>query len=113
FEKGATAAEPWEDPRTRAWGLRVPAPIGDRLILSGIRRTAGRALAVSEEQMAEGAGSMARLEGILACPEGGATMAALRRLLEQGVILPSHRTVLFNTGTGLKYLDNPDVPGQG
>lgn len=112
-DRGDAAAEPWEHPRTRAWGLRVPAPLGDRLILQGLRRTGGTAVSVSEKEMEEGAAAMARLEGVFACPEGGATLAALRRLAASGAILPAHRVVLFNTGTGLKYLDNPLGPGRG
>jgi len=113
FENRAETATLWENPQTRAWGLRVPHPIGDRLILEGIRRTLGMAVAVSEEAMREGARSLSRLEGIFACPEGGATVAALRRLLADGTILRGDRVVLFNTGTGLKYLDNPSAVGQG
>jgi threonine synthase len=93
--------------------LRVPGPLGDRLILKGIRDTGGAAVAVSEEEMAEGAHLMSRLEGILACPEGGASAAALRRLRQAGVVRRTEKVVLFNTGTGLKYLDNPSEVGRG
>jgi len=113
FERGQETAQLWENPQTRAWGLRVPGALGDRLILSGIRGTGGTAVAVSEEEMAEGAGLLSRLEGILACPEGGASAAALRRLLEAGVVRRQDKVVLFNTGTGLKYLDNPSEVGRG
>jgi threonine synthase len=105
FERGEDTAQGWEDPRTSAWGLRVPAPLGDFLILQGVRRTGGLALSVTEEEIASGAAEMARLEGILACPEGGATWAALRKLAAGGRIGREDRIVLFNTGTGLKYLD--------
>jgi threonine synthase len=105
FERGAETAEAWEDPRTSAWGLRVPAPLGDFLILQAIRRTGGLALSVTEEEIAAGAEKMARLEGILACPEGGATWAALAKMAAAGQIRRDDRIVLFNTGTGLKYLD--------
>ena len=113
FEAGEEAARLWEKPVTRAWGLRVPAPLGDRLILQGIRRTRGTAVAVSEEEMVWGAEVLSTLEGILACPEGGATVAALRRLVQAGTILPGESIVLFNTGTGLKYLDNPPAVRRG
>jgi threonine synthase len=105
FERGEEKAEAWEDPRTSAWGLRVPAPLGDSLILQAIRRTAGLALSVTEQEIAAGAEEMARLEGVLACPEGGATWAALAKMAAAGRIRSEDQVVLFNTGTGLKYLD--------
>jgi threonine synthase len=113
FDRGEETASLWESPVTRAWGLRVPGPLGDRLILSGIRRTRGTAVAVTEEQMAEGAKLLSRLEGVLACPEGGASVAALRQLLKAGAIRRTEKVVLFNTGTGLKYLDNASEVGRG
>lgn len=108
FERGAATAEPWTEPRSYAAGLRVPKAIGDRLILSAIRESHGTALAVEEQEMVRGQFEMARGEGIFAAPEGGATLAALRRLVDRGWIGAHERVVLFNTGTGLKY---PDVPG--
>ena len=113
FDRGEEKASLWENPVTRAWGLRVPGPLGDRLILSGIRSTRGAAVAVTEEAMAEAADTLSRLEGILACPEGGASVAALRQLLAAGMVGRSEKVVLFNTGTGLKYLDNPTEVGRG
>jgi threonine synthase len=107
FEGGETKATKWERPRTYASGLRVPMAVGDRLILSAIRSSGGTALAVSDEQMAAAQLEMARGEGIFPAPEGGATLAATRRLVEDGFIDPGERVVLFNTGTGLKY---PDIP---
>jgi threonine synthase len=108
FEAGAAQATPWEDARTYASGLRVPGPLGDTLILQALRESAGTAVAVSENEMAEGQLELARGEGIFACPEGGATLAAARKLVDSGFIAPSDVVVLFNTGTGLKY---PKVPG--
>ncbi|MCI0567121.1 MAG: threonine synthase [Acidobacteria bacterium] len=113
LDQGEDAASLWENPVTRAWGLRVPGPLGDRLILKGIRGSRGTAAAVTEEEMADGADLLARLEGVLACPEGGAGVAALRHLLQAGVIRRTEKVVLFNTGTGLKYLDNPLEVGRG
>ena len=113
FDRSEESASLWENPHTRAWGLRVPGPLGDRLILQGIRRSQGTAIAVSEEAMAADSRSLSRLEGIFACPEGGATVAALRLLLEAGTIQRSDKVVLFNTGTGLKYLDNSSAVGRG
>ena len=113
FDGGKDSAAPWEEAVTRAWGLRVPSPLGDRLILEGIRATRGAALAVSDAQMDEGSATLAREAGILACPEGGATVAALRTLRRDGAIQAGDRVVIFNTGTGLKYLDSASAPGPG
>jgi threonine synthase len=108
FEEGRSEAERWVEPRTYASGLRVPAAIGDRLILSAVRESGGTALAVTDEDMARGQMEMARGEGIFPAPEGGATVAAAQRLTEQGWIHSDERVVLFNTGSGLKY---PRIPG--
>jgi len=113
FDEGKESAVPWEGASTRAWGLRVPSPLGDRLILNGVRATRGTAVAVSEGEMEEGASRLVRSAGILACPEGGATLAALRRLCGEATIRPGDRVVIFNTGTGLKYLDSAAGPGPG
>jgi threonine synthase len=108
FETGRDEAERWVDPRTYASGLRVPAAIGDHLILGAVRASGGTALAVSDEEMAAGQLEMARGEGIFPAPEGGATLAAARKLLAGGWIREDERVVLFNTGSGLKY---PEIPG--
>jgi len=108
YEQGRDRADRWERPRTYASGLRVPAAIGDRLILRAIRDSGGTALAVSDEEMARAQLEIARGEGIFASPEGGATLAAARVLAERGELGADERVVLFNTGTGLKY---PRVPG--
>jgi len=108
FERGESRAERWLEPTTYASGLRVPAAIGDHLILAAVRESDGTALAVDDPTMAEEQGTMARLEGIFPAPEGGATLAAARRLVETGWIRPRESVVLFNTGSGLKY---PDIPG--
>ena len=110
FAAGEESALPWEGAATRAWGLRVPSPLGDRLILRGIRATGGTAVAVSDAEMEAGAGSLAR-RGVLACPEGGATLSALYRLRRGGGIGAGDSVVIFNTGTGLKYLDSAFAPG--
>jgi threonine synthase len=103
FEAGAGHAEPWADAHTVASGLRVPAPFADRLILRALRETGGTAVAVSEEDMLDGMLDLAGFEGCFACPEGGATVAALRRLRASGEIGPQDRVVAFDTGSGLKY----------
>jgi threonine synthase len=106
FHAGEPFATPWEGARTVAAGLRVPAAVGDFLILRALRDSNGTAVAVSDEALVAAQMRIARLEGIFACPEGGATLAALEALLAQGWVSPAARIVLFNTGTGLKY---PDV----
>lgn len=108
FREGADRAEPWPDPRTFASGLRVPSAIGDTLMLEALRDSGGTAVAVDDAAMAQGQLEMARGEGIFACPEGGATVAAARTLAGEGWIAPDETVVLFNTGTGLKY---PRIPG--
>jgi threonine synthase len=107
LEAGASRATPWEGARTYASGLRVPALLGDRLVLQALRESGGTAIAVTDEEMAAAQLEMARGEGIFPAPEGAATLVAVRRLVELGWIDGSERVVLFNTGTGLKY---PDLP---
>ena len=106
FHAGEAFATPWEGARTVAAGLRVPAAVGDFLILRALRESNGTAVVVSDEALVEAQMRIARCEGVFACPEGGATLAALETLLAQGWVSPDERVVLFNTGTGLKY---PDV----
>ncbi len=103
FEQGADRAEPWADAQTVASGLRVPAPFADRLILRALRETGGAAVAVGEEEMLDGMFDLAAHEGAFACPEGGATFAALRRMRESGEVGPRERVVIYDTGSGLKY----------
>jgi len=103
--EGAEHAAPWMDPRTRAAGIRVPAAVGDFLILRAVRESAGTAVAVAEEEIERGTRLLAELEGIFACPEGGAAVAALQRLARSGWLGPDERVVVFNTGTGLKYAE--------
>jgi threonine synthase len=103
FETGATATEPWPTPRTVASGLQVPAPLGGKLMLRAIRESGGTAVAVTDEQLTEGQRDLAVNEGIDACPEGGATLAALRRLSQEGTIGRDESVVLFNTGAGWLY----------
>ncbi len=102
------AATPWDDPRTYASGLRVPAPLGDALILQALRESGGTAIAVSDAEMATAQLELARGEGVFACPEGGATLAAARKLVDLRFLGKDDVVVLFNTGTGLKY---PKIPG--
>jgi threonine synthase len=110
FESGADRAEAWQDPWTVASGLRVPAPLGDRLMLRALRESGGGAVAVSDADLTEEARQGSRLEGIDFAPEGGAAIAAARVLRERGVLSAAHRVVLFNTGAGWLYRDPAELP---
>ena len=103
FESGERHAELWQDAHTAAAGIRVPAAIGDFLILDAVRESGGFAIAVSDEAIADAQQWCAREQGILLCPEGAATLAALRQSLRDGRISKQERSVLFNCATGLKY----------
>ncbi len=103
FEQGDEFAAPWQGAKTVADGLRVPAAVGDFLILRALRESRGTAIAVSDEDMLASARRMGRHTGIFPAPEGAACLAAQMRLLEEGWIGHDETVVLFNTGTGLKY----------
>jgi threonine synthase len=105
FEQGTEKAAPWENAHTNADGLRVPRAIGDFLILEAVRKSGGTALAVTDEQMALDMLVIGKHEGVSAAPEGGAALAAIRRLVADGQIKADDTVVLFNTGGALKYLD--------
>jgi threonine synthase len=105
FESGTERAEAWENAATVADGLRVPRAIGDFLILRAIRESGGTAIAVGDQDMIDGMLELGSTEGISAAPEGGATLAAVRRLIAAGTIQRSESVVLFNTGGALKYLE--------
>jgi len=105
YREGKEESDFWEGADTLAAGLRVPKAIGDFLILRAIRESGGTALAVSDNEIMDAVGRMARKEGVFACPEGAATLAALRRMVEDGEVARGERVVLFNTGSGLKYTD--------
>ena len=98
WEEGATEATPWHDAHTVASGLRVPQAIGDFLILEAIRKSNGAAIAVTDEAIREAMQLLPTTEGLLTSPEGAATVAALKQLVMNGMIEPSERVVLFNTG---------------
>ena len=105
FDAGARFAEEFENAHTVASGLRVPKAIGDFLVLDAIRESGGTAITVTDDELLEGARELARTEGIFAAPEGGACVPALRKLIERGDVKPHERVVLFNTGSGIKYLE--------
>ena len=103
FERGSEYAERWPNAKTAAAGIRVPAAIGDYLILRAVRESGGTAVAVDEDSIFEAQREMARLTGVYSAPEGAATWAAARRLRETGFLNGDERVVLFSTGMGIKY----------
>ena len=103
LHEGADRATPWENPVTHAAGLRVPAPLGDRLVLRAIRETNGDAAAASETAIREATKRAASLTGIDAAPEGGCGFAVLADLVQQGRLDSSSQVVLYNTGSGASY----------
>ena len=103
FESGADSAEPFENARTVASGLRVPAAIGDFLMLEVLAQSGGTAISVSDEALLEAVGEMAAGQGMFVCPEAGAVWAAAKQLRDMGWLGADERIVLFNTGSGLKY----------
>jgi threonine synthase len=103
FDRGERFAEPWQDAHTAAAGLRVPAAIGDYLILDAVRESGGTAVAVSEEAISSAQRELARLAGVWAAPEAAATWAAAADLRRGGFLQGDERLVLFCTGMGLKY----------
>ncbi len=103
FEAGVERCEAWPDPQTRAAGLRVPSPLGDRLMLRALRESGGGAVAVSDEALAAAAHELQVAEGIDASPEGGAALSGAVALKNRGVLRPEQRIVLFNTGAGWLY----------
>jgi threonine synthase len=102
FDRGERHAERWEDAHTVAAGIRVPRAVGDFLILDAVRASGGAALAVSDAEIVA-AVEEAAIDGVLLCPEGGATLAAWHHGLASGMIARDDRVVLFNCATGLKY----------
>lgn len=103
WTEGRAEAEEWADPNTRAWGLRVPVARGDFLILRALRESGGGAVAVTDDEMEEAAGELGRLEGVHAAIEGGATLAAARRLHHEGRLAEGETVVLFNTANAATY----------
>jgi threonine synthase len=103
FREGADRAQPWENPRTYAAGLRVPGPLGDRLILRAVRESGGDALAASEDEIRTGTEFVARETGVDAAPEGGCAFAVLRQMARDGRLDSTAEVVVFNTGSGSSY----------
>lgn len=105
FARHAEQAEEWPEPKTIASGLRVPSAIGDFLILKALRESRGGAVAVEDSAMLDAVRELAETEGLVTSPEGGATLAALRRLLADGFISGQETIVLFLTASGYKYME--------
>lgn len=103
YQEGWEHAERWNDAHTVAAGIRVPAALGDFLILRAVRESGGYATAVSDGAILDARAEVAQQHGLLLCPEGAATWAAWREGLASGVINADERVVLFNCATGLKY----------
>jgi len=109
WDEGKSGAEVWPDAATLAAGLRVPKPYGDYLILDILKKSKGTAVSATDEEILEATRHWAKVEGIFAAPEGAACLVAYRKLLASGFFKPEDTVVLFNTGSGLKYLDVLDA----
>ncbi len=109
FEEGVEHADRWPDAHTVAAGIRVPRAVGDFLILRAVRESGGTAIAVDDDAILRAVDDAARQDGLLLCPEGGATLAAYRHALAKGLVAAEDKVVLFNCATGLKY-PMPEAP---
>ena len=105
FNEGKLASDPWPNAATVAAGLRVPKAYGDYLVLSILYQSQGVAVAVTDDEILSAAREWAEHEGVFAAPEGAASLAAYHQLRKQGFLKSTDRAVLFNTGSGLKYID--------
>jgi threonine synthase len=103
YEQKLDHAPLWKDAHTIAWGIRVPAAVGDFLMLRAIRESNGFAIAVDDAEILAARDEVARSEGLLMCPEGAATYAAYKNALADGRVRPEESAVLFNCAIGLKY----------
>jgi threonine synthase len=105
WKEGAAASTMFENAATFASGLRVPKPYGDSIILEIVRESGGTVVDLSDDKILASLLDWSRNEGLLLCPEGAAATAAYDHLLATGFLTPNDRVVLFNTGSGLKYVD--------
>ncbi|HKS98981.1 MAG TPA: threonine synthase, partial [Rugosimonospora sp.] len=105
FTAGARRAEPWADAHTVAFGITVPAPLGDELILDALYASGGTAVAVPDGELLADLRAFGADEGLLLCPEGAACLTATRRLRTSGWLGDGDQVVILNTGSGLKYPD--------
>jgi threonine synthase len=109
WDEGKQVAEMWPNATTLAAGLRVPKPYGDYLILDILKKSKGTAISATDEEILEATRHWAKVEGIFAAPEGAASLVAYRKLRASEYFKPKDTVVLFNTGSGLKYLDVLDA----
>lgn len=109
WDEGKPASEMWPNASTLASGLRVPKPYGDYLILDILKHSGGLALAATDAEIVAATRHWAKVEGIFAAPEGAACLIAYQKLLASGFFSSDDTVVLFNTGSGLKYLDVLDA----
>jgi threonine synthase len=105
WDEGKPVSEMWKDARTVAAGLRVPKAYADYIILDILKKSGGTAVAVTDEEILDCVRRWASEEGVFAAPEGAASLAAYDRLIASGFLKPGDTCVLFNTGSGLKYID--------
>lgn len=105
YKEGKKESEFFQNAKTLAAGLRVPKALGDFLVLRAARESGGTCIAVSDDEIMDSVGQVSRAEGLFACPEGAATLAALKKMLADGQVDRGEKVVLFNTGSGLKYVD--------
>lgn len=105
FEQNAEFSEFWRNASTLASGLRVPKALGDFLVLQAVRESGGAALAVSDIELMEAAEELAAREGLFVAPEGGACVAAVKTLRRSGFLGQNDRILIYNTGSGYKYLE--------
>ncbi len=105
YNRGDKRSDFWENASTVASGLRVPKPLGDFLILNAVRESGGTAIAVSDRELIDAGVQLATDEGMFIAPEGAACVSALEKLLASGFLSPSERIVIYNTGSGVKYLE--------
>ena len=106
FEEGKRFADEFPNAHTTASGLRVPRAIGDFLILDALRASGGTAIAVTDEELIAATKEIGAAEGIFCAPEGAACLPALRKLLKEDAVTSNEQVVLFNTGSGVKYLES-------
>lgn len=104
--KGEETSTAWENPSTVADGIQVPKAFADRLILKAVEESGGTAVSVSDEAIMQFSKELGAEEGIFACPEGAATVAGAKKLFDQGELSSDEEVLLYNTGTGLKYINN-------
>jgi threonine synthase len=105
WEEHKATSEAWANASTLAAGLRVPKAYGDYILLDILKKSNGAAVAVSDDEIMQAVMEWARYDGVFAAPEGAAALVAYRKLLERGFFERGQKVVIFNTGSGLKYID--------